>query len=1115
VVNWTPHAPERISLIQLDEVLARADAEEWDQLDLIGPRAVVLGPPPKNRHVFHLSEPAARIADKLTRLTKLKSLRLGNNDIDGESAQALAGLTNLTSLDLSSNNLGDEGARALAALTDLTSLDLSSNGIREDGARALAALTNLTSLDLADNYIGDEGAHALAALTNLTSLNLSNSGIHEDGARALSALTNLRSLDLYGCEIGTEGARALAALTNLTSLSLWRNEICDDGARALAALTSLTFLDLEDNHIHDEGARALAALTSLTSLRLSDNALGREGARALAAMTNLISLDLAENEIYDEGACALAALTNLTSLDLEDNGIRDAGAGALAVLSNLSSLNLKANFIGDEGARALAALTNLTSLDLSSNFVTGEGAQALLEAWAGAPSADRLKRLDLRWNGDLSSVLPAEVLETNDAQAILAAYRRYRTAAEQETLQPLNEAKLLVVGDEAVGKTSLIRYLVKDEPRDPNEPKTHGAQIHEKIETQAWSPEQGQVTLNVWDFGGQEMMRGTHRFFLTARSLYLLVLENRFEDDVQKVHEWLKTIRNRGGESPVIVVISKCDKDRPYVRKDDEAGLRDTYPNIVGFLRTACNDDDESRASIVELRKLIVDTIADDKRLEHVHNPLPASWLRVKTAVSDLADERSILHSAEFQAICAEGVEEEDKVADPDEQRALLRLLHDLGTVVAHGLERDAPAARREITLLDPNWLTKAIYTVLEKAASVEQAGEFSRSQLSEWLDQTAYPPERHEFILDMMQDLDIGLAARLPGSKDERYLVPRALPAKSPFYGNWPPDSIRLRYRYDFFPSDLFPRFVVEAHRELADPPTRWQTGAVLEAEGCPILVTADLGERRIDIAVDGRAGRGRMALGIVRNHLKAVHDRNPEVKPDERVPLKDQPELDVSFTHLLRLEEEEGPDYQYRPEGAERKYAVSELLEGVRPVYAPSRPHYSEEPMAVRFQAHGNAAVTIVGGNVSSSGGATTQLGTQSTVLAPSPTTEGQTPLGTFWHWSAVGCGVGAVLIAIVLMWLPDDSRLYVGGLLGLGLLVTLLVLWWNPRNYYRRWLSIVLPAGLLANALGPTIEAYMSSSLGMAWFRWDGATSWSSVIAWAIVVGILVRGDLEQRR
>jgi internalin A len=240
-------------------------------------------------------------------------------------------------------------------------------------------------------------------------------------------------------------------------------------------------------------------------------------------------------------------------------------------------------------------------------------------------------------------------LDTDDAQAILAAYRAFRDATEAETLRPLNEAKLLVVGEEAVGKTSLIHYLVENRPRDPDEAKTAGAKIHEKIETQTWSPEGSPVKLNIWDFGGQQIMQGTHRYFLTKRSLYLVVLEARRDDD-RSVYNWLKVIRNRGGDSPVIVVINKCDDPTKDLRLD-EKGLRRDYPSIVQFVRTSCDPTDAVQASIEKLRRSIANTLARDERLKHVRDEIPQSWLRVKQAVADLAGQRSVLKVRDFELL--------------------------------------------------------------------------------------------------------------------------------------------------------------------------------------------------------------------------------------------------------------------------------------------------------------------------------------------------------------------------------------------------------------------------------------------------------------------------------
>jgi small GTP-binding protein len=795
---------------------------------------------------------------------------------------------------------------------------------------AIAALTGLTSLNLWNNQIGDEGAMAIAALKGLTSLNLGHNQISAKGAMAIAALKGLTSLNLSDNQIGDEGAMAIAALKGLTSLDLWDNQIGDKGAMAIAALTGLTSLDLGHNQIGAEGAMAIAALTGLTSLNLGHNQISAKGAMAIAVLTGLTSLNLWDNQIGDEGAMAIAALKGLTSLDLRSNQIGDKGAMAIAALKGLTSLDLRSNQIGDKGAMAIAALKGLTSLYLGKNNIGAEGVTALLDAWSSSEQrSSQLKRLDLTENGDFGGLFVKEVLETTDAQAILAGYRRFTLAKKRETLRPLNELKLLVVGHEAVGKTSLLRYLISDKPRDPNQTKTPGIVQHEKIEVQGWSPHKCQVKLNVWDFGGQEMMRGTHRFFLTQRSLYLLILEDRRQDD-RSIYDWLKTIRNRGGDSPIIVVINKSDAGKQDLRLD-ESGLQLAYPNIVTFLRTSCDPDDWAKGSIKRLREKIVDTATSDRRLKHVQDPIPANWLYIKNRVSQLAGQRSILSHDDFIALCKDRSGSAEPITEDNEQRSLLRLLHELGSIVAHGLERDAPASRREINLLDPNWLTGAVYRIMEMASSVQHEGEFCRSDLLGWLLPTLYPAERHEFILDMMQDRDIGLCFRLPTQREKRFLLPEGLPASRRFVGHWPDDSLRFRYLYNYLPPSLIPRFIVQSHRHLTPDKARWRTGVVLAVRNCEALVLADVDQRRVDIQVTGPPGQRRGALDVILNDLEVVHALNPEAEPVSVVPLPDRSDVHVRYEHLLMLEDRMGRDHSFIPDGADRLYEVAELLDGL----------------------------------------------------------------------------------------------------------------------------------------------------------------------------------------
>jgi hypothetical protein len=221
----------------------------------------------------------------------------------------------------------------------------------------------------------------------------------------------------------------------------------------------------------------------------------------------------------------------------------------------------------------------------------------------------------------------------------------------------------------------------------------------------------------------------------------------------------------------------------------------------------------------------------------------------------------------------------------------------------------------------------------LDKASSVHQGGEFLSHDLARWLDPDLYPPERHEFILDMMQDEDIGLCFLLPNQKD-RYLVPEALPRNTPNLDYWPKDVLRFRFVYSYLPPGLIPRFIVQSNKNLTPDKSRWWTGVILNARDCPVLVRAYPDQKRVDIEVDGRPKMRRAALNVILNDLEAVHELNPEAEPVARVPLPDRPDLDVIYKDLLDWERQEGSNYKFYPPGAgaERKYSVGELLDGVR---------------------------------------------------------------------------------------------------------------------------------------------------------------------------------------
>ncbi|MEM9149648.1 MAG: leucine-rich repeat domain-containing protein [Cyanobacteria bacterium P01_F01_bin.3] len=247
-----------------------------------------------------------------------------------------------------------------------------------------------------------------------------------------------------------------------------------------------------------------------TELDLSDRDL-TELPTGLFQLKKLKSLDLSGNKLTTVPK-ELGQLQNLTRLSLFNNQLTTVPK-ELGQLQNLTELYLFSNQLTTV-PKELGQLQNLTELYLHDN-----------DKLAISPEVLGPTRQDVARN----KATPAK------PQTILDYYFRI-----QINQRPLNEAKLIFVGFGAVGKTSLVKRLCEDD-FNPKSAKTEGIQITpwdiQLHNTEKQTTEE--IILNIWDFGGQEIMHSTHQFFLTERSLYVLVLNGRQGHEDADAEYWL------------------------------------------------------------------------------------------------------------------------------------------------------------------------------------------------------------------------------------------------------------------------------------------------------------------------------------------------------------------------------------------------------------------------------------------------------------------------------------------------------------------------------------------------------------------------------------------------
>jgi internalin A len=696
----------------------------------------------------------------------------------------------------------------------------------------------------------------------------------EAASRIEQAGADARELKLTNLGL-TKLPRSLIDLTALRKLDLSGNRLTEVPAEVLA-LRELKMLRLRANHIAELDAD-LAGLP-LRDLDLSDNRL-RVIQPAAIRIPTLRKLNVAGNHAIALPDNLGEAMPDLTALNLGGTGTPRLPP-SFPKLRRLQDLRLNDAASARRFLPVVCTLTSLRILDLRNCRLADlpleiadlamleklyVGDNQLRSLPPGLAQLHRLRVLDVS-NNRLN--IPPEIAALTDARSILANIHSARRL-------PLNEAKLLLVGEAGVGKTSLSRRLRHGVFRS-DETMTEGIEISDwRVEL----TEGRSVQANIWDFGGQEILHATHQFFLTKRALYVLILNCRHSDDQNRIEPWLKVIESLGAAPPTVIVGAHSD-ERPL--EVDELGLKQKYP----FIRAFAQISNRTGAGIDNLDGLLRREIG---RLAHVNDAISAEWFAVKRAVSVQSAERDFLHRNEYEDICRE-----HGVIAESEQRNLLVVLNDLGTVVNF---EDDPRLE-DTTILNPRWVTEGVYRVLNSPQLRDGRGVLTQEKLAEifWGD-AKYPPAKQQFIIDIMRRFELCFPF---DELHERFLVPDLLPKTQPYTGDWS-DAMRFEVRYDALPSSVFSRLLVRLHH-LVPSETYWRHGMVLRFARALALIRADGEDRKLTIDILGEGQRE--LLAIARQHLAVIHASFPGLEAEEWVAVDVQRRSYVPYAYLLELE-------------------------------------------------------------------------------------------------------------------------------------------------------------------------------------------------------------------
>jgi internalin A len=768
---------------------------------------------------------------EVVQLTELQELYLGDNQLI-ELPPEIVQLVGLQELDLSGNQL-IEMPLEIIQLTGLQYLSLSNNQLRELPPE-IVQLATLRDLNLSGNQL-TELLPEIGWLTGLQSLDLSNNQLTELPSE-IGQLTGLQSLDLSGNQL-TELPPEIGQLAALQSLDLGSNQLVRLPPE-IGRLVRLHRLYLSGNQLR-ELPPEIVQVATLRELILSGNQL-TELPSEINQLTGLQELFLSNNQLT-ELPPEIGQLTGLQSLDLGGNQLTELSS-EIGRLATLQGLYLSSNQLRDLPPE-IGQLTGLQSLNLSGNQLVKL-----------PPEIGRLATLHRLYLSDNQLVkLPPEIgrlatlhrLYLSDNQLTklppeigqLAALRELiltgnplnpalRSAYDQgpdalwayllslKDAETLYEAKLVLVGEGGVGKTTLLKALTGRDPRE-GEPTTHGVEIDiESIHLPHPEKDGVEIQFNAWDFGGQEVYRVTHQFFFSRRSVYLLVWEPRLGVQQCQVEDWLKMIRLRVGADARVIVVSTHSKTGKHIARIDEPIFRrDFGVMIAGFHEVDSLVDDPKtgeKVGVARLKEMIAKAAKDLEDLEQIGIPFNRNWREARDELL-IIDAPRISYD-EFAAVC------EKHSLGAIDTRTLAGLMHDLGYVVYYGDDE----CLRDDVVLQPEWLTKAISFVLEDRITQEMDGVLPDGRLRDvWQNHSfegepRYDPELYPFFLRLMERYDVSYRLK----EGDASLVAQHVPQVRPDLPWQPEDEpvpgqrrIAMTCVMDEVPPGLVPWMIVRTH--------------------------------------------------------------------------------------------------------------------------------------------------------------------------------------------------------------------------------------------------------------------------------------------------------------
>ncbi|GAM17642.1 hypothetical protein SAMD00019534_008170 [Acytostelium subglobosum LB1] len=441
-----------------------------------------------------------------------------------------------------------------------------------------------------------------------------------------------------------------------------------------------------------------------------------------------------------------------------------------------------------------------------------------------------------------------------------------RNILERQNCEIWKKVKLMFVGQEGVGKTSLLQALTGSKKKKGELQVTGDTISTEGVKIQTVKGKK--IDFSAWDFGGQQVFYPTHQFFLTSRALYLVVFKLTDANWAERVEYWIRQIKSicEYGIKPALFFVgTHTDVCTQEQLNECEMIIKRSFMGLTRVKDPVCFVSCNTGKGVKDLKKKLSQ---EAEKSGLIKKDIPGTYILLEHRLTrrganpgkmfaagpsslNLGSSNSLsMSGSSSQSVKDRYIEfsEYEREAElshmklPDDLPGATAFLHNLGII----LHYNTPSLKH-LVVLDPQWLADVMSSLITFSHNWIKKGILVHNELTSiWGGR--YDPSLWPVLLKILEKFEV--AYELPGrvEVEGRSLIPSLLPEEPELEilkiieREWMPtaDLVETKqnvhffgrdYNFEFMPLGFFSRLLLRIlHISGIIVKTYWRNGILLD---------------------------------------------------------------------------------------------------------------------------------------------------------------------------------------------------------------------------------------------------------------------------------------------